>query len=304
MDKDVIMVLGVIGLIIIAIASPFLRRYVKHIKFFGGEVTFRDEISDAISQLKKAGINADFKENLYSSSDDENALNNVLNRDAIIDRHSSLIQIIKSLADTRNISFSEITEIMTIIDKLLAGRVINVELAGGIRSLCTFGEDIRNEPKAKIDLMTTRKYLAYVDALILVIRELIKPIPRLISNPQTSTDIARQTQVGMPSFPNPERGRPVATLSCQSGILQGQRFPIEKPIYRLGANSQNDLVINNDKFVSGRHAYISYEQGSLLLFDDNSSNGTFLNNRKLDKAPMALKLGDEIRLGNCTFKLI
>lgn len=308
MDKDTIIILGgFIFILIAAFKSPFLMRYVKRIKIFGNEIEFNNELYDAIDQLKKAGINAGTQENIHYSSDDSNALNNILNRDAVIEKHSYLTQAIKSLAITRNISFLEITEIATIIDKLLVKQVITTDLAGGIRSLYAFGSDIRNEPKAKLDLLTIRKYFAYVDALLNNINELIGNKRRDIerdTKPDTGNISFRQTHVGIPSFPNPERGRPAATLSCQSGALQGQRFPIEKSIYRLGANSQNDLVISNDKFVSGHHAYISYEKSSLLLFDDNSSNGTFLNNRKLDKAPMALKLGDEIRLGNCTFKLI
>lgn len=308
MDKDTIIILGgFIFILIAAFKSPFLMRYVKRIKFLGNEIEFNNELYEAIDQLKKAGINAGTQENIHYSSDDENALNNILNRDAVIEKHSYLTQAIKSLAITRNISFLEITEIATIIDNLLVKQVITTDLAGGIRSLYAFGSDIRNEPKAKLDLLTIRKYFAYVDALLNNINELIGNKQRDIvrdTKQDTGNISSRQTHVGIPSFQNPERGRPAATLSCQSGALQNQRFPIEKSIYRLGANSKNDLVINNDKFVSGHHAYISYEQGSLLLFDDNSSNGTFLNNRKLDKAPMALKLGDEIRLGNCTFKLI
>lgn len=63
-------------------------------------------------------------------------------------------------------------------------------------------------------------------------------------------------------------------------VLGGMVFPIEKQIFKIGRNLENDLVLN-DPTVSRFHAEIRYIDSQFLLVDKNSSSGTFLNNQKI-----------------------
>jgi pSer/pThr/pTyr-binding forkhead associated (FHA) protein len=105
-------------------------------------------------------------------------------------------------------------------------------------------------------------------------------------------------------FPERAPGRPVVIMSGVAGPLQGQRFAIEKDTFRIGADPDNDLVITGDSYVSGRHACLRYENGSVVLADQNSHNGTFLNGNRLRDVSMAVKSGDRVKIGNSTFEIV
>ena len=55
---------------------------------------------------------------------------------------------------------------------------------------------------------------------------------------------------------------------------------------------------------SGEHAYLSYQQGSLFLFDAGSRNGTFINEQQVTGTPHVVRQGDRIRLGESTFEVL
>lgn len=57
-----------------------------------------------------------------------------------------------------------------------------------------------------------------------------------------------------------------------------------------------------DTYVSQAHARISNRNGSWVVEDLGSTNGTYLNQRKVT-APVALAAGDRIRVGKTTLEL-
>jgi hypothetical protein len=114
----------------------------------------------------------------------------------------------------------------------------------------------------------------------------------------------RMTQVGGYYFPVPERGQPTAVLLGVSGPMKGQQFAIEKEIVYVGASPENDLSIAEDEYLSGNHAYLLYKQGSLIIFDNGSTNGTFVNEQKVTASGVALSLGDQIQLGTSVSELV
>jgi Mg-chelatase subunit ChlD len=104
-------------------------------------------------------------------------------------------------------------------------------------------------------------------------------------------------------FPSPALGRPAAVLVGVSGSVVGQRFLVDKERISIGADSGVDLTIGGDQYVSGYHAYLSYEGGSLLLFDQKSKNGTFVNDKRVVDSPSRLEPGDRIKIGASIFEL-
>jgi pSer/pThr/pTyr-binding forkhead associated (FHA) protein len=59
-------------------------------------------------------------------------------------------------------------------------------------------------------------------------------------------------------------------------------------------------VVLPDPKVSRRHATIAATGGGVLLRDEESLNGTWLNGRRLT-APCTLGDGDRLRIGGCEF---
>lgn len=62
----------------------------------------------------------------------------------------------------------------------------------------------------------------------------------------------------------------------------------------IGRSSSNDIQIA-DQHVSRQHAVVSYRDGIFMINDLGSSNGTFVNDNRVDE-PYPLFAGDEIRL--------
>ena len=63
----------------------------------------------------------------------------------------------------------------------------------------------------------------------------------------------------------------------------------------IGRAEDNGLVVE-DEFISAHHAILRREQGAWWLSDTGSTNGTWANDRKVDR-PVVVKAGDTLRFG-------
>lgn len=75
-------------------------------------------------------------------------------------------------------------------------------------------------------------------------------------------------------------------------------YQLQRPVTRIGRNPDNDVVIANDKRVSKYHAEIRREDGSYVVVDLQSTNGTMVNGRRINRHRLAD--GDVIRIGDST----
>ena len=91
-------------------------------------------------------------------------------------------------------------------------------------------------------------------------------------------------------FPNHASYQPGVFL-----IINKQIMPLTKTATRLGRQLENDIVIQED-FVSSFHAEIIKEDEKYVLYDKNSTSGTFVNGTKINRC--VLNSGDLISLAN------
>lgn len=97
---------------------------------------------------------------------------------------------------------------------------------------------------------------------------------------------------------------PVATLSIITSPHEGQQsFPLKEGIFKLGRQqAENDIVIR-DRKISREHAQISVDNGQVRYQDLNGErNPSFVNDEKIDGVHI-LYDGDQLRLGDTTFKI-
>lgn len=85
-------------------------------------------------------------------------------------------------------------------------------------------------------------------------------------------------------------------LLCQGGPHAGEQFEFTGELITLGRARDNDVPLHLDKEISRRHAVIKLEKGQFVIQDQNSLNGTYVNNERVD-VPRPLDDGDVIFLG-------
>ncbi|GAB4454692.1 MAG: hypothetical protein OHK0029_09650 [Armatimonadaceae bacterium] len=92
---------------------------------------------------------------------------------------------------------------------------------------------------------------------------------------------------------------PMATLAISDSRGRNEVISVTRDGLRIGRGLQigNDLVLE-DSMVSKRHARIVVENGDFVLRDENSTNGTYINEiRAPAQVSVPLRTGDTIRLG-------
>jgi DNA-binding NtrC family response regulator len=86
-------------------------------------------------------------------------------------------------------------------------------------------------------------------------------------------------------------------LTAVSGPDQGRELVTERERIRLGSHPTCDIVLN-DRTVSRYHAEIQFTEKGYLLVDLESTNGTFLEGRRIERAYLspgaALKVGSSV----------
>lgn len=85
-----------------------------------------------------------------------------------------------------------------------------------------------------------------------------------------------------------------ASLKGTGGKMAGKTFFLSSRRMTIGRTDDNDIVIDDDT-VSSNHAAIFYGEGAWALEDTGSSNGTFVNNKKISR--QEIKNGDRVRFG-------
>ncbi len=113
-----------------------------------------------------------------------------------------------------------------------------------------------------------------------------------------------QVARSMRSHVSPNVRRPAKAarevVVIKSDTLAGQRFPLERPKV-IGRSQDADIVID-DSYASEFHLRVGAQDGEVMLHDLGSTNGTYLNGRRVT-VPTVITKGDSIQIGKTIFEV-
>ena len=84
--------------------------------------------------------------------------------------------------------------------------------------------------------------------------------------------------------------------------LLGKRFVLDLDTMRVGRGSENQVVLDADS-VSRRHAHFEQRGERWFVVDDQSTNGTYVND-ELIPSERPLLNGDRVKIGSTIFKYL
>jgi len=109
----------------------------------------------------------------------------------------------------------------------------------------------------------------------------------------------RRTAISLPSERPKGPGQPCLVII--SGPEMGRRIDLTHEEVSIGRSEQCTVFVNSD-LVSRRHAVINRVLGRYIVVDLKSTNGTFVNDQRVDRAE--LKDGDLLRTGKTVLKFL
>ncbi len=107
------------------------------------------------------------------------------------------------------------------------------------------------------------------------------------------------------------RGKKDPYVEITVGLDKGKKFNIDQQVMKLGAiaedgGQKNDVVLRDaERMVSRFHAEIHSSEGKLYVIDANSSNGTFVDKKRIPAGkPILLSKGSQVSFGGtCAVKI-
>ena len=90
-----------------------------------------------------------------------------------------------------------------------------------------------------------------------------------------------------------------------SGPLSGQQFQIKADGDYIGRDGGSAQIVIGDPRISKRHLWIGVKGGRVVITDQNSRNGTFVNGRRLTSGQAHhLHDGESVRIGTSEFRIM
>lgn len=135
--------------------------------------------------------------------------------------------------------------------------------------------------------------------LYLFIWWVVRTAGRDLRLPQESFVLTPSQLAGMPL------ARPQHRLVVESSPSQpaGQTFEIGPTPVTIGRIDANLVQLPRDEFASARHARIESMRDGLWVVDLGSTNGTYVNGRRIDGREQ-LRAGDLVQVGATTLRVV
>jgi two-component system cell cycle response regulator len=100
----------------------------------------------------------------------------------------------------------------------------------------------------------------------------------------------------------PKGGDCLVVIYTKEPTLLGKRFVLDTSPMRIGRGAENQIVLDGDS-VSRRHAHLEQRAAAWFAVDDNSTNGTYVNDEQIARE-QSLTNGDRIKVGPTIFKYL
>jgi len=123
--------------------------------------------------------------------------------------------------------------------------------------------------------------------------------PRPETKPTGSPSSEAEQRVGSSPNGKPKSSRGACSFVGLSEPVLGRKYPLTKDQIRIGRDDDNDVVVDHLS-VSLHHAEIARKGRFWVLFDLGSSNGTFVQGRRIREN--ALKRGFVVEIGQVKFR--
>jgi two-component system cell cycle response regulator len=85
--------------------------------------------------------------------------------------------------------------------------------------------------------------------------------------------------------------------------LLGRRHVLNRPVITIGRGRDNDIVLPSD-CVSRKHVQLEHRTDALYVVDQDSTNGTFINDDPRLTQEHKLRRGDQLTVGDTIFKFL
>jgi serine/threonine-protein kinase len=93
------------------------------------------------------------------------------------------------------------------------------------------------------------------------------------------------------------------TYATNAPEAVGTLLPLDEPQLTLGRRGDQDLVIP-ESTVSSAHAHLRWQQGSWIVEDQQSANGSYADHGYERATPIVMVHGSDAQFGECRLKLV
>ena len=155
---------------------------------------------------------------------------------------------------------------------------------------------------ASANVETTLLFLkiAFLVLLYLFIWLVVRTASRDLRLPQESFFLAPSQVHGGPPAPQLPKRRLV--IETSPSLEPGRVFELGAAPITIGRSGENTIALAQDEYASARHARLEPLRDGVWLVDLGSTNGTFVNGRRLDGREQ-LQEGDVIRVGETELRV-
>jgi pSer/pThr/pTyr-binding forkhead associated (FHA) protein len=92
------------------------------------------------------------------------------------------------------------------------------------------------------------------------------------------------------------RGRPARLEVLEPKERRGTTYPIGDVPITVGRDAGSTVMITDDTYVSGHHATVAVSDGEVVVTDNASKNGTYLNGTRITQQ-RTIHTGDRLQFG-------